>query len=82
MRYLKTLAFLPNPAFTQQDYSESDFDQDIVVWIEPYANSQPTLDNSFLDLEAVESDASNNSIFIVKLCKMLCTNFVKFLRNT
>ena len=50
-----------NPGFNQPDYSESELDQDIVDWNEPYAISPPALDNSFLELEAVESEASNNS---------------------
>ena len=51
----------PDPGFNQPDYSESELDQDIVDWNEPFAISPPAFDNSFLEMEAVESEASNNS---------------------
>ena len=51
----------PDPGFNQPDYSESELDQDIDDWNEPYAISPPAIDNSFLELEAVENQASNNS---------------------
>ena len=51
----------PDPGFNQPGYSESELDQDIVDWNEPYAFSPPALDNIFLELEAVESEASNSS---------------------
>ena len=51
----------PNPGFDQPVYSESELDQDFVDWNEPCAISPPAIDNSFLELEAIESEAGNNS---------------------
>ena len=52
----------PAQRFNQRYYSENERDQIVVDLNEPYATLPPELDNTFLDLQAVESKASSNDM--------------------
>lgn len=49
----------PDPGFSQRSYSSSELEDYNVDWNEPYCNSPPSLENPFIDHEAVESNTES-----------------------